>query len=254
MLVAAVALSACTSSPPPEQPERFRDVKSFAAAVGKAAGEKKTYHFTIAGQTTGGVTAPASGSVRLGDVPSVDATTTRPVQTGGQAEELRYVSTADDGAFVKLPAVFGLPQGKPWVKLKREDDDDFTNTLLGFHDVIYQQAVFTTYHLPVLEAGGSIQLITEVADRTKYSIAVDYRKAYDTLTDEYLRHEIKLALDQGVAGANADVEVGGDDLPTRIKFSTQFQNATIVDEARFSDWGTDVKIAEPPANEVSSRN
>ncbi|MFD9706305.1 hypothetical protein [Lentzea sp. NPDC059081] len=254
LLAAAVALTACTSSPPPEQPDRVTDVKRFASAVTKAVGEKKTYRFTISPPTTGGVTAPATGSVRLGDVPNLDATTTRPVQTGGQPEELRYVSTADDGAFVKLPAVFGLPQDKPWVKLKRADDDDFTNTLLGFHDVIYQQAVFTTYHLPVIEAGGAIQLVTEVADRHRYSIAVDYRKAYDALTDENLRNEVKLALDQGVAGSTADVEVGDDDLPVRIKFTTQFRDATIVDEARFSDWGSDVKIVEPAAGEVSPRN
>ncbi|HEX7309216.1 hypothetical protein [Lentzea sp.] len=253
LLVAALALTACTSSPA-AKPDQYSDVLAFASAVGKAVAEKKTYRFTIAAPTAGGVTAPATGSVRLGDVPSLDATTTRAVQTGGQPEELHFVSTTRDAAFVKLPAVFGLPQDKPWVKLNRADDDDFTSTLLGFHDVIRQQAVFTTYHLPVIEAGGTVQLVTKIADRTRYSISVDYRKAYDALTDENLRNEIKLALDQGVAGSAADVEIGGDDLPSRIRFSTQFQNTSVVDEARFSDWGGDVKIAEPGSNEVSSRN
>lgn len=254
LLVAAFALTACTSEPPPAAPAQHADVKSLVAAVSKAVNEKKTYRFTIAPPTTGGVTAPANGAVRLGDVPSIDATTKRPVQTGGAEQELRFVSTAKDTAFVKLPPVFGLPQDKPWVKLDRKDTDDFTRTMLGFHDVIQQQAVFTTYHLPVIDAGGELKLTAQTGDRMRYSIAIDYQKAYNTLTDEKLRSEVKLALDQGVTNSAADVELDGSGLPIRVKFSTQFQNALIVDEARFSDWGTDVRIAEPAATEISPRN
>lgn len=254
LLAAAVALTACTSAPPPAQPTQHSDVQSLVAAVTKAVDEKKTYRFAIAPPTSGGVTAPANGSVRLGDVPSIDATTNRPVQTGGKDEELRFVSTTKDFAFVRLPPVFGLPQDKPWVKLDRKDNDDFTNTMLGFYDVIYQQAVFTTYHLPVIKAGGELKLTAQTGDRTRYSIAVDYQKAYNTLTDESLRHEVKLALDQGVTNSAGEIELDGSGLPVRIKFSTQFQNALIVDEARFSDWGSDVRISAPAANEISSRN
>ncbi|MDT7790265.1 MAG: hypothetical protein QOF58_8684 [Pseudonocardiales bacterium] len=254
LIFAALALTACTSAPQSEQPTRYRDAKSLVDAVSKAANEKKTYRFTIAPPTTGGVTAPANGAVRLGDAPSLDATTKRPVQNGGQAEDLRFVSTTMDDAFVKLPPVFGLPQDKSWLKLSRKDNDDLTNTLLGYHDVIYQQAVFTTYHLPVVQAGGELKLTAQVADRTRYSIAVDYKKAYDALTDENLRNEIKLALDQGVTNSAAEIETDSEGLPARIKFSTQFQNVLIVDEATFTDWGSDVQIAEPNANEVSSRN
>jgi hypothetical protein len=255
LLIAAVALTACTSSPPPAQQSRYSDVKSLVEAVTKNVGEEATYRFTIAPPPTGGgVRAPANGVVRLGGVPSIDATTTRPVQADGGPEQLRFVSTTKDTAFVLLPQVFGLPKDKPWVKLDRKDGDEFTNTLLGFHDVVYQQAVFTTYHLPVIQAGGELKLITEVGGATRYSFAVDYQKAYDTLTDESLRNEVKLALDQKVAGSTGEIELDGSGLPVRITFSTQLQNAQIVDEARFSDWGTDVKIAEPNANEISSRN
>lgn len=255
LLVAALALTACTSSEPSPTPSRQPDVKSLVAALSKTVNEKQTYHFTIAPPTTGGVTAPATGSVRLtgNDSASLEATTTRAVQTGGQPEELRYVSTTQDAAFVKLPPVFGLQADKPWMKLQRADTDDFTNSLLGFHDVIYQQAVFTTYHLPVIGAGGELRLTTQVADRTRYSIVVDYRKAYDSLTDEALRNEVKLALDQNVTSAAAEIELDTSGLPTLIKFSTQFQNAMIVDEARFSDWGGNVQITDPPANEISPR-
>jgi hypothetical protein len=119
--------------------------------------------------------------------------------------------------------------------------------------VIYQQAVFTTYHLPVIQAGGELKLTARTGDHTRYSIAIDYRKAYDTLTDETLRNEIKLALDQNVTTATGDLELDGSGLPIRIKFSTQFQNVPIVDEAHFSDWGTEVKIAEPKPDEISPR-
>ncbi|MEU0884952.1 hypothetical protein ABZ345_40705 [Lentzea sp. NPDC005914] len=254
LLFAALALTACTSSEQPAQPTQYTDVKSLVAAVSKAANEKRTYRFTIAPPTTGGVTAPANGSVRLGDVPAIDATTKRPVQTGGPDEELRFVSTTKDTAFVKLPPVFGLPQGKSWVKLTRQGADDFTTTLLGFHDVIYQQAVFTTYHLPVMQAGGELKLTAQTGERTRYSISIDYKKAYDALTDEALRNEIKLALDQGVTNSVGELEIDGKALPTRIKFSTQFQNALIVDEARFTDWGSELPIAEPNPSEISSRN
>lgn len=254
LLVAALALTACTSSPQPAQPTQYSGVKSLVDAVSKAVNEKKTYRFTIAPPTSGGVTAPANGAVRLGDVPSIDATTKRPVQTGGPDEELRFVSTTKDTAFVKLPPVFGLPQDKSWLKLARQGADDFTTTLLGFHDVIYQQAVFTTYHLPVIQAGGELKLAAQTGERTRYSIAVDYKKAYDALTDENLRNEIKLALDQGVTNSVGEIEIDSRNLPTRIKFSTQFQNALIVDDARFTDWGAELPIAEPAPAEISPRN
>jgi len=254
LLIAAVALTACTSSPPVTKPPQYNDVKSLVAGVSKIVDEKQTYRFTIVPPTSGGVTAPANGSVRLGEVPSIDATTDRPVQTGGKNERLRFVSTTKDTAFVQLPPVFGLPQDRSWVKLDRANADEFADTMLGFHDVIYQQAVFTTYHLPVIGAGGELKLIAQTGDRTRYSIAVDYQKAYDTLTDENLRNEVKLALDQKVTGSTGEIELDGSGLPIRVKFSTQFQNALIIDEALFSDWGSDVQIAEPAPNEISPRN
>lgn len=256
-IVAAVTLAACSCTPSSENASQHRDVKSLVAAVTRAVNDKGTYRFTIAPPPTGGgVRAPSNGSVRLGgDVPSMDATTTRPVQTGGEAVELRLLSTTKDTAFVKLPtSVFGLPADKPWVKLDRRSDDDFTTTLLGFHDVVYQQAVFTTYHLPVIEAGGELKLTAQVGDRTRYSIAVDYQKAYDTLTDEGLRTEVRIALDQQIAGSTGELELDGAGLPARITFSTAFQGGEIVDEARFSDWGGTVQIAEPNPNEISPRN
>ncbi|MDX8056455.1 hypothetical protein SK571_44375 [Lentzea sp. BCCO 10_0798] len=257
-IIAAVALTACSSSEPASDDQsQHRDVKSLVAAVTKTVGEKGSYRFSVTPPPTGGgVRAPSNGGVRLGgEVPSMDATTTRPVQTGGEAVELRLVSTTKDAAFVKLPAtVFGLPADKPWVKLDRKADDDFTTTLLGFHDVVYQQAVFTTYHLPVMQAGGDLRLTAQVGGNTRYSIAVDYQKAYDNLTDEGLKAEVKLALDQKVPGSTGEIELDGNGLPIRITFYTEFQGAQIVDEARFSDWGSDVKITEPNPAEISSRS
>ena len=257
-IIAALALTACSSSEPAsETGSQHRDVKSLVAAVTKSVNEKKTYRFTIAPPATGGgVRYPSSGGVRLGgEVPAMDATTTRPVQSGGDAVELRLVSTAKDRAFVKLPAaVFGLPADKPWVELDRAVDDDFTTTLLGFHDVVFQQAAFTTYHLPVMEAGGEIRVTAQVGGTTRYSISVDYRKAYDALTDEGLRTELKLALDQNVPGATGEIELDGSGLPVRIAFYTEFQGTRIVDEARFSDWGGGVTVAAPNPAEISSRS
>jgi len=256
-IIAAVTLTACSSPTPAENTSQHRDVKSIIAAVTKSINEKGTYRFSITPPPTGGgVRAPSSGSIRLGgEAPSMDATTKRPVQTDGEAVELRLVSTTKDIAFVKLPAeVFGLPADKPWVKLDRKVDDEFTTTVLGFHDVVYQQAAFTTYHLPVMEAGGDLKLTAQINGHTRYSIAVDYQKAYDTLKDEGLRAEVKLALDQKVPGSTGEIELDENGLPVRITFVTQFQGAQIVDEARFSDWGSDVQITEPNPAEISSRN
>ncbi|MFD4673156.1 hypothetical protein ACFWNN_25775 [Lentzea sp. NPDC058450] len=256
-IIAAVALTACSSSEPASDTgSRLRDVPSLVAAVKKSVTDKGSYRFTIDPPLAGtSGRAPANGSVRLGgEVPSMDATTTRPVQTDGAAVELRLVSTTKDTAFVRLPAdVFGLPADKPWVKLDRKVDDEFTTTVLGFHDVVYQQAVFTTYHLPVIEAGGELKLTAEAGGATRYTISVDYQKAYDKLTDEALRAEVKLALDQKVAGATAEVELDGSGLPSRIGFYTDFQGQRIVDATRFSDWGGAVTIADPNPAEVSPR-
>jgi hypothetical protein len=255
--VAILTLTACSSTPVSEPGSQHRDVQSLLAAVTRSINEKGSYRFTIAPPPTGGgVRAPSSGSVRLGgEVPSMDATTTRPVQTDGEPVELRLVSTSKDIAFVKVPAaLFGLPADKPWVQLDRKVDDDFTTTVLGFHDVVYQQAAFTTYHLPVMEAGGQLKLTAEINGHKRYSIAVDYQKAYDTLKDEGLRAEVKLALDQKVAGSTGEIELDENGLPVRITFVTQFQGAQIVDEARFSDWGSDVRITEPNPAEISSRS
>lgn len=256
-IVAAVTLTACSSPTPAENASQHRDVKSLLAAVTSSITEKGSYRFSITPPATGGgVRAPSRGSIRLGgEVPSMDATTTRPVQTDGEPVELRLVSTTRDTAFVKLPAtVFGLPADKPWVKLDRKVDDDFTTTVLGFHDVVYQQAAFTTYHLPVMEAGGALKLTAQINGHTRYSIGVDYQKAYDTLKDEGLRAEVKIALDQQVAGSTGEIELDENGLPVRITFVTAFQGGQIVDEARFSDWGSDVTITEPNPAEISPRS
>ncbi|GLY51940.1 hypothetical protein [Lentzea sp. NBRC 102530] len=257
-ITAALALTACSSSDPASDTggPQHRDVPGLVAAVKKSVNDKGSYRFTIDPPLAGtSGRAPAKGNVRLGgEVPAMDATTNRPVQTDGDAVELRLVSTTKDTAFVRLPAdVFGLPAGKPWVKLDRGVDDEFTTTVLGFHDIVYQQAVFTTYHLPVIEAGGEIKLTTQAGGSTRYSISVDYRKAYDTLKDEALRAEIKLALDQKVPGTTAEVELDGSGLPTRIGFYTEFQGKRIVDATRFTDWGSPVTITEPNPAEISPR-
>jgi len=256
LLIACVALTACSSAPPAtEKKPAYQDLPSLLSAVTRAVGEQATYRFTITPPPSGGVTAPSTGVVKLTGSSSadLDTTTTRVVQSGSKAEQLRFVSTTKDTAFVSLPPVFGLPADKPWVKLSRADTDDFTNTMLGFRDVIYQQAVFTQYHLPIITAGGKLNLTAQTGDRTRYSIDVDYRKAFDTLKDENLRAELKLALDQNVTVTSGEIELDNRDLPTRITFRTQFQEALIVDEARFSDWGTSVSVTEPAASAISQR-
>lgn len=256
LLIACLALTACSSSPPvTEKKPAYQDLPSLITAVTRAVSEQATYRFTIAPSASSGGTTPSTGVVKLtgSTTATLDATTTRVVQPGGKGEQLRFVSTTKDTAFVSLPPVFGLPADKPWVKLSRADTDDFTTTMLGFHDVLYQQAVFTQYHLPVITAGGRLNLTAQTGDHTRYSIDVDYQKAYDTLTDEKLRNEVKLALDQNVTATAGDIELDNRDLPTRITFRTKFQDALIVDEARFSDWGTSVSVTEPAASTISQR-
>lgn len=256
LLIACAVLTACSSSPPvTEQKSAYQDVASIVAAVTKAVDAQPTYRFTISPPSSGGITAPSTGVVKLTGqkTANIDTTTERPVQSGGKNERLRFVSTNSDSAFVELPAVFGLPADKPWIKLARSDTDDFTATMLGFHDVIYQQAVFTSYHLPLIAAGGKLNLTAQTGDRIRYSIDVDYRKAYDTLTDENLRNEIKLALDQNVTTSVGEIELDSRDLPTRVKFTTQFKEGLIVHDARFSDWGTSASIAEAAPSAVSPR-
>lgn len=254
-LLTCVALAACSSSPPVTEKTPFQDVASLVAAVTKAVDAQPAYRFTISPPSSGGITAPSTGTVRLtgAATASLDATTERPVQSGGKNERLHFVSTSNDTAFVELPPVFGLPADKPWVKLSRTDTDDFTNTMLGFYDVIHQQAVFTTYHLPVIAAGGKLNLTAQTGDHIRYSIDVDYQKAYDTLTDEKLRNEVKLALDQKVTSSLGEIELDSRDLPTRVKFTTRFNDGLVVHDARFSDWGTSTSITEPAPSSISQR-
>ncbi len=256
LLILTAALAACSSSPPPPAPgTEHKDVPGLVSAVTRAVSEKQSYRFTVAAPIAGGVTAAATGVVRLdGDSASIDARTNRPVRTGGNPEELHYVSTTKDSAFVELPPVFGLAADKPWVKLTRADTDEFTNTMLGFYDLIHQQAVFTRYHLPVIAAGGTLRLSGKVADRTFHTIDIDHRKAYDALPDGFLKDEVKLALDRDVKASVAEVELDTTGLPTRLRVSRQVAQGQIVDDARFTDWGTSARISEPSPSVVSQRN
>jgi hypothetical protein len=257
LLILTAALAACSSSPPPPAPgTEQKDVPGLVSAVTRAVSEKQSYRFTVAAPIAGGVTAAATGVARLtgADGASIDATTKRPVQTGGSPEELHYVSTTKDSAFVELPPVFGLAADKPWVRLTRADTDEFTNTMLGFYDLIYQQAVFTQYHLPIIAAGGTLRLSGKVADRTFYTIDIDHRKAHDALPDGFLKDEVKLALDRNGTASVAEVEVDTGGLPTRLRVSRQFDRGQIVDDAQFTDWGTPAPVAEPSPAVVSRRN
>ncbi|KOV89749.1 hypothetical protein [Nocardia sp. NRRL S-836] len=257
-LILAAALAACsaTPAPAPEPTAPHRDVAALVSATTRAVSGKASYRFTVSAPVAGGVTAAASGVVRLtaGDSANLDTTTERPVQTGGKPERLHYVSTAKDSAFVELPPVFGLAADKPWVRLARADTDEFTNTMLGFYDLIYQQAVFTQYHLPIIAAGGTLRLSGEFHGRMLYTIDIDHRKAFDALPDGFLKDEVKLALDQNVTASVAELEVGPDGLPVHLKVSRKFAQGQIVDDAQFSDWGTTTPVAEPAPAVVSRRN
>lgn len=260
LLIVAAALSACSTTPSQTPPTStsapHRDVAALVSAVTRTVSEKAGYRFTATAPAAGGATAQASGVVRLtpGDGVSIDATTDRPVQTGGAPQKLHYVSTTNDTAFVELPPVFGLPLGKPWVRLTRADTDEFTNTMLGFYDLIYQQAAFTRYHLPIIAAGGTVRLSGQFGDRTSYTIDIDHQKAYDKVADQFLKDELKLALDQNVRTSVAEVELDRDGLPTHLRVSRQFNGGQIVDDAKFTDWGTSASIVEPAPTAISQRN
>ncbi|ANZ36559.1 hypothetical protein BBK82_11280 [Lentzea guizhouensis] len=256
LLVLAAALTACTStSPPPEPGAQRKDVASLVSAVTRAVAEKPSYRFTVTAPVAAGVTATATGVAKLnGDTATIDATTNRPVQTGGNPEKLHYVSTTQDSAFVELPPVFGLAADKPWVKLTRADTDEFTDTMLGFYDLIYQQAVFTRYHLPIIAAGGTLRLSGQIAGRTLYTIDIDHQKAYDALPDGFLKDEVKLALDQNVKTSVAEVELDNAGLPSRLRVTRPVGQGQIVDDAQFSDWGTSAAVTEPAPAAVSQRN
>ncbi|MEU7475411.1 hypothetical protein AB0A63_05460 [Lentzea sp. NPDC042327] len=259
LLISTAVLAAC-SSPPPAAPGPtavvHEDIASLVSATTRAVSEKTSYRFTVTAPVGGGAVASASGVVRLtaGDGADVEATTERPVQTGGAPQKLHYVSTSEDNAYVELPPVFGLPADKPWVKLTRADTDEFTDTMLGFYDLVHQEAVFTRYHLPIIAAGGVVRLSGQFGDRTLYTVDIDHRKAYDALPDGFLKNEVKIALDQGVQASVAELDFDRAGLPTRLKVSRQFGQATIVDDARFTDWGTSARVVDPVPAVVSQRN
>ncbi|GLZ34373.1 hypothetical protein Lesp02_65600 [Lentzea sp. NBRC 105346] len=150
----------------------------------------------------------------------IDLTTKAVVQTGKPAEQLRFVSTADNEVYAMLPPAFELPQDKPWVRLNRADTDDFTTTMLGFYNGAARQILLAGGHLQIIAATGALKSTVERDGNTTYNFAVDN----NTIT----------------------LDVDAQRLPTRLTVNGA--------ATTFSDWGAAPKVTPPDPAQVSQRN
>jgi hypothetical protein len=182
----------------------------------------------------------------------------------GQDAETEPAEIILDGNvfYMNFPLLSGLvPGGKPWIKFDLEALGEEEGIDLSQLDQLGQSDPAAT--LDYLRAAGSIEEVgTEEirgVETTHYTGVVDLRKTVE-LAPEAAREQIQQAIDQlveqtGSGELPVDVWIDANGLPAKLQYevsvSADGSDTTTVIAMEFFDWGTEVVVEPPPADEVT---
>lgn len=212
------------------------DGAGFYPAIMDAMKEAETFNFQTV-STSGGQSQTMEGQARFGD----DGVEMKASSTGGQAMELILI---DKSMYLKSP---DLGTGDKWLKVDLSDP----NSLFG----MIGKATDPEVMFKAMEAPKKLELIgTEevdgvetnhyriTMDPTKYLAAMEFPAAMADMMPKELVTEMW---------------VDGDDLPRKFSQTLDVPSAaggkatTTTSEGTYSDFGTDVEIEAPPADQVT---
>ncbi|MPZ62800.1 MAG: hypothetical protein GEU93_16215 [Propionibacteriales bacterium] len=208
---------------------------SFGSSVLEAQEKAGTAHVIVTART-GGLEPELEGDVRVvkGDEAADLSVSAEPV-TGGR------LIIVDQVLYLQLRGL--TPQGT-YAKADPRDPDDaagqFIGELLSRVDLSNPIRMFKA--VESVERGGVERL--DGVDTRKYTVTIDPRKAARALG--FGARDLGSGPEKPI---EYDVWVDGDDLVRKIDFDTRGLHVTVV----FTDWGKDVDISAPPADQVRDR-
>jgi hypothetical protein len=172
--------------------------------------------------------------------------------------EMRYLQESGDPVvYLNMPMLSSrLPTGQSWVRLDLEKAGK--NLGVDLNQLMGQAGQNPSDVLEMLRASGSVQEVgTETVNgdaTTHYQATIDLAKAAGQLGDRAQQLVQGLIAQGAPASIPVDVWVGDDGLVRKLtldeSLSAQGQSAEVKLDLELSDYGTDVNVAAPPADQT----
>lgn len=236
----------------------FTDAVQLASASKQNTVKSKSAKFTMEGSAAG-QTLSATGAMAM------DATDTRFSMTStaaGQTTEMRLV---DKVMYIKLPAEEQKQLGtdKGWAKISADGNDPFSQALGGALSKSAEQSDPSKMLDQISKAGRIISSDQTELNGEKvnhYKVELDVAKAVDQftgqvpaatrdkLTDMLKGKDIKLPAELWLNKDNLPVQVTMDQGPMMQALGAPAGDAKFT--MKYSDWGTQVDVKAPPADQV----
>jgi hypothetical protein len=237
---AATVTGASTPNPPP-----VTTARDLALAATRAMEQAGTYRVSYQPNDPARFD-PFEGVVSLaGGSASLDLTVKRAVQPGGPLQDFRFVSTGSV-VFVRLPAVFQAPAGKPWARLSRDGKDDVSTMLLAAFDLAAESAVPSANWLELLSAAGQLTSSTRTeaggTQVTRYTLNLDLDRSASRLNTPRLAGARKL---------DVELDLDARNLPVGLSITTPGRPVT--EHISYTAWAQPVTITPPPPTEIHDR-
>ncbi|WP_410620662.1 hypothetical protein [Amycolatopsis sp. cmx-8-4] len=237
----------------------FTDAIQLASASKQGTEKSKSAKFTME-SSVGGQSMTASGAM------SFDGANTKMSMTSnaaGQQSEIRIV----DGAFyIKMPAEQAkqLGAGKAWIKFAPGGDDPFSQ-MLGSSSQSAEQSDPSKILDQVSKTGRIVSSDQTELNGQKvnhYVVEMDVAKSIDEFTKsmpEASRAKVAEALKGKDVKIPAEFWLDKDNLPVQVTMDQgplmQAMGVPSADGSKFTmkytDWGTQVDVAAPPADQVA---
>ncbi|KAA2260962.1 hypothetical protein F0L68_19385 [Solihabitans fulvus] len=157
--------------------------------------------------------------------------------------------------YMKLPPSAGVPADKPWVKISQDGTDPLSKVLAPMAKQI-EKSADPAEQLKYLKSGAatitqtSEEKVDGIATR-KYTISVDLAKLVDLTDDATMKAGIKQLTQAGVTELPYEMWLDKDDLPVQFSMVQDIAGkAKTTTKITFADWGKDVTVAIPPADQI----
>lgn len=236
----------------------FTDAIQLASASKQGTEKSKSAKFTMEGSAAG-QTLAATGAMAIDGADTKFSMTST---SGGETTEMRMV---DKVMYIKLPAEEQKQMGtdKSWAKISADGTDPISQALGGALTQSAQQSDPSKILEQVSKAGRIIssdqtQLNGEQVNH--YKVELDVAKAVDQftgqvpaaarekLTDMLKGKDIKIPAELWLNKDNLPVQVTMDQGPMMQALGAPAGDAKFT--MKYSDWGTTVDVAAPPAEQV----
>lgn len=236
----------------------FTDAVQLASASKQGTEKSKSAKFTMEGSAAG-QKLTASGAIAMDETDTKFSMTST---AAGQTTEMRLV---DKVMYIKLPAEEQKQVGtdKTWAKISADGNDPLSQAMSGVLSQSAEQSDPSKMLDQVSKAGRIISSDQTELNGQKvnhYKVELDVAKAIDQftgqvpaaerdkLTDMLKGKDVKIPAELWLDKDNLPVQVTMDQGPMMQALGAPAGDAKMT--MKYSDWGTQVDVTAPPADQV----